>query len=449
MTVYPALVAVREDGYVPGPWTVQPGLAERGAASCDVNNRVLQIPDENTPQARVIRAHELFHARVSPTVDVMLAARELGISADALAAAEETRVNYLVGVAGFDIEALTDGSEKAGGRLAAENGAWADAVRALAAVHGTGASKPWFTGVRAARPEWVKPLRLIDKAIAKLLTRYAVEVVASTRIDDRVSAVLPEGFRETTIPIAQLIERYSDAAVPSAPEELRAFRRSLEPGARRPPTGQFARLVWLDQPEFARVDHRGSVRRPRPTTMGTSMRYPNRWLTDPQKRVMARKVRQPGGIVLIDQSGSMDIEPGVVREFARRNPRATLVGYSHLPGNHDGVANAWILASQGRVASREIGGNVGNGVDGPILEWAIAQREGNEPIVWVCDGQVTDSNDHPNQQLTEDCAQLVRTHRIRMVRCLEDVGSALLAPRPMRRTECGQFGRVGRVLAAS
>ena len=36
------------------------------------------------------------------------------------------------------------------------------------------------------------------------------------------------------------------------------------------------------------------------------------------------------------------------------------------------------------------------------------QRRVDEPLVWVTDGQVTDSHDHPDESLTADCAELVR-----------------------------------------
>jgi hypothetical protein len=65
----------------------------------------------------------------------------------------------------------------------------------------------------------------------------------------------------------------------------------------------------------------------------------------------------------------------------------------------------------GRTASLLPGGNVGNGVDGPVLRWAHRTRRSGERIVWVTDGQVTDSNDHPNPRLSRECAELVRRHQ--------------------------------------
>jgi hypothetical protein len=98
------------------------------------------------------------------------------------------------------------------------------------------------------------------------------------------------------------------------------------------------------------------------------------------------------------------------------------------------------------VASSLPTGNVGNGVDGPVLEWALARRRGNEPVVWVTDGQITDSHDHPDGQLTEECARLVRVSRVRLVRNLEQAAGALRRSEPTKRSSWPEFGRLGRVL---
>lgn len=174
------------------------------------------------------------------------------------------------------------------------------------------------------------------------------------------------------------------------------------------------------------------------------MRHPSRLLTDPQRRAFTQRVSRHGGVVIIDQSGSMDIEPGQLAALLARAPNALVVGYSHRPGDLGATANAWILARRGVVASTCPSGNVGNGVDGPVLRWAIDQRTGREPIVWVTDGQVTDSHDHPDDQLTGECADLVLRHRIRLVRELSDVGRQLGRTNPSSERLSLGFGRVGR-----
>ena len=153
--------------------------------------------------------------------------------------------------------------------------------------------------------------------------------------------------------------------------------------------------------------------------------------------------------MVLDLSGSMDVAPDELRELLRVAPAALVVGYSHRPGDTGVTPNAWILARRGRVVSSHPSGNVGNGVDGPVLRWAQGQRLGLEPLVWVTDGQVTDSHDHPDDALTSECAMLVRRHRIRLAK---DVGEARTLLRSNRATPSSrwpEFGRVGRELRES
>src|ERR1019366_7928190 len=99
--------------------------------------------------------------------------------------------------------------------------------------------------------------------------------------------------------------------------------------------------------------------------------------------------------------------------------------YSHRPGDLGATPNVWVLAERGRVATHCPSGNVGNGVDGPVLRWALSQRRAQESVIWVTDGQVTDSHDHPDDALSEECAHLVLDHHVRMVRELIDVAGAI------------------------
>jgi hypothetical protein len=179
------------------------------------------------------------------------------------------------------------------------------------------------------------------------------------------------------------------------------------------------------------------------------LRYPGRLLTDAHRRAFTQNVPHHGGVVVIDLSGSMDLSPDDLHDVLRCAPSALVVGYSHRPGDVGSTPNAWLLAERGSVATRCPTGNVGNGVDGPILEWALQHRQGNEPVVWVTDGQVTDSHDHPDEALTDLCASLVRRHRIRLARNLMDATMALRLNAPMSPTRLSSFGRVGRRLSES
>ena len=440
--MHPELVTGRDDGFLDAPWTVTPGSTRRGEASCNLTERILEVPLGADPTSRVVRAHELMHARVSPHVlehYVGLA----GVSPRALECAEELRINTLIARLGFDVTLLHDGSEKNGARRVAEIGDWSEAICFLMAVIGTGGEREYLAGIRQVAPTWMSGLRAVRKRALALMNAHASSTLAATRLNDEQ---LPGGYADVTVVLARLLTQSGDARPPTTPEELRSFRRSLEPGGRRPPTGRFAPLRFDETLMMSRRPRGAGRRRARASTTGSSMRYPSRLLTDERKRAFARRSTCHGGVVIIDQSGSMDLDDESLAGLLRRAPDALVVGYSHRPGDRGMTPNVWVLADRGSVATVIPSGNIGNGVDGAVLEWVLRRRRNAEPIVWVTDGQVTDSHDHPDERLTGHCARLVLRHRIRLVKDLAGAGVALGNGRTTARSQWSHFGRVGRKL---
>jgi hypothetical protein len=414
----------------------------RGAASCNLSERVLEVPLGPGSLARVVRAHELMHARVSPHLHHLVKALD-DVTPRALECAEEFRVNALLARLHFDVTLLKDGTEKIGGRRLAEAREWGETLCFFVAVLGTGAEKEYLAGIRQGQPSWMGALRAFRKRVLSLVDELSTASLGATRLNEDD---LPSGYATSTLVIASLLTQSMRARVPSTPEELRAFRRSLDTGGRRPPTGRFAELVFdtsLDPDNRPRVS---SIRRPHASTTGTVLRYPGRLVTDQHRRAFSRPIRRHGGVVVIDQSGSMDLEPNALVGLLRSAPEALVVGYSHRPGDLGATPNVWLLCDRGKVVTKFPSGNVGNGVDGPVLRWALSQRRDNEPIVWITDGQVTDSHDHPDRTLSYDCAMLVRHHAIQLVRDVDEARKALRSLGPTRSARWARFGRVGLVL---
>jgi hypothetical protein len=364
------------------------------------------------------------------------------VSSRALECAEELRVNVLLDRLGFDVSQLCDGTEKLGARRLASEGSWSEAVCFMLAVLGTGAEREFFAGIRAVNPSWLKALRAIRTRVLAILDQSTASI-GSTKLNDDGA---PEGYANSTLVIARMVTGALTARVPTTTEEMRAFRRSLEAGGRRPPTGVFAPLVM--DVALARVgrERRARERRARPATSGTTLRYPGRLLTDERRRAFSRPVARRGGIVIVDQSGSMDLDSESLHALVRSAPHALVIGYSHRPGDRGLTPNCWVLCDRSTVATSYPSGNVGNGVDGPVLHWALSRRQAREPVIWVSDGQVTDSNDHPNEGLTTICADIVRTHRIRLARDLVEATQLLRTNRALSRPRLSEFGRVGRKL---
>ena len=111
--VFPELLAGREDDVVAGAWTVREGTSMRGAASCNLADRVLEVPlGDGARVDRVVRAHELMHARVSPHARPPRRALD-EVSPRALECAEELRVNSLLARLDFDTRCcVMDGEER-------------------------------------------------------------------------------------------------------------------------------------------------------------------------------------------------------------------------------------------------------------------------------------------------------------------------------------------------
>jgi hypothetical protein len=442
--IFPELLSRRDDDNVSGAWNVRECSTMRGEASCDLSEQVLEVPLESSELARVIRAHELMHAQVSPHSWHLRKALD-EVSPRALECAEELRVNTLLHRLGFDVSLLKDGTEKPGGRRVAEAGAWSEGICFLVAVAGTGAERDYLAGIRGGRPEWLPAMRAIRKRALAVMNQ-STRALASTRMNE---AGLPSGYATSTLVLAQTLTQTMEARVPTSPEELRGFRRSLEPGGRRPPTGRFAPLVFDTTFDREILATRGSIRRHRAVTSGRTLRFPSRLLTDDHRRAFSERVARRGGVVVVDQSGSMDLDEEALRSLLRRAPHALVVGYSHRPGDRGSTPNAWVLCNRGKTSRSWPKGHVGNGVDGSVLRWALEQRRVNEPVVWVTDGQVTDSHDHPAENLTKECVELVRGHRIRLARDLREAIFVLQMDRPTPSSTLVRFGRVGRQLSES
>src|SRR5580698_790951 len=188
--VHPELVTGREDGFANAPWTIKPGSTRRGEASCNLTERILEVPLGRDDTSRVVRAHELMHARVSPhRIEHFGALDEM--SPRALECAEELRINTLIARLDFDVALLRDGSEKNGARRIAEGDDWSEALCFLMAVVGTGGEKDFLSGIRSVRPTWLPGLRAVRKRALGVMAAHSSAALGATRLNEEH---LPSGY---------------------------------------------------------------------------------------------------------------------------------------------------------------------------------------------------------------------------------------------------------------
>jgi hypothetical protein len=426
-----------------GAWTIEEGQPVRGDAWTALLERRMRIPTGNDPASRAVRGHEMVHAKVSPTM--LYTDGRYGATTESIIVAEEYRVNYLLEKAGFDIDELCDGSEHRSGEVAVQNQDWNGAIRFLTAISGTKAATAYIRGVNKHNPTMAESLKAFQKELKKAFrnaTRgYRTTDIASTAVLDAYwneqSFTYPRGFK-TTIALAQFIDKFiipddtdeEQAEIP-APEQIKPTEGKH---------GRFAALNLLPLPMPRRVD--GKIGRKRiATNIGYNPRRIDRMLTDPEKRVFDRRTKGKGGVVLIDQSGSMSFNENDLNEIVAAAPGCVVIGYSHRQGTTE--PNTWVIADRGKLAEKIPHGGRGNGVDGPAIRFAAKHVRTGEPFIWVCDGVVTDGDeDITYTNLTEEAAALVVKHRIHMV---EDVTQAVTALSKASRGERLTMQAVGRI----
>lgn len=356
-------------------WTVRDSAALTGGT--DLRKCDMFAPQASTPMARLIRNHELIHAKITPRVDPVAAAKKHETTVDALQWSEDYRVHLLQRRAGLvDPEAL-DGEEIA------------------AIVKNVAHSRRMAAGAIMA----LYPLRDQRNRLASAL----VEIGGWTPVD--VAAVLDaisdmadtiyrpyrgrrektrrtaQGFAKLSAPLARAfdLEFPADEAPSSA---TRPEKRKVDAirGA-----GKWGRLLDVRRLKMPRaVKPRRPIGR-RFNDCGVIPTAVHRLPVD--GAIFSTRRRAKGGTILCDMSGSMGYCDDDVDRILRDAPAATIAFYAGGYGRgHKPIGRISIAADRGRAAEIDDvrasmpGGD--NLIDGPALRWLAKQPA---PRYWISD----------------------------------------------------------------
>lgn len=431
-----------------GGWGSNSAPLSRGASSVDFSHREITVPAGDSPAEIAVRTHELLHARISPVSVPPQLLSQFGLTSSAVRLAEELRVNTLGSFlhektrGDVSTRAMKDGSEKGIADDAVENSRWQAALSIFLNTYQTDEFKNVKRRLRR-KEEWREPLSIVEKDLKKRLHSHRVGRLIDntmptnyTWVDARdrseSSALLGYGFINLTLPLAQQIDDWLEhpptPPQPKGDEAPRKGRRPISDGH-----GTKWEELRFGMTSLTETTTTFIGKRKRPAMMGKYPSRPDRLLTDPERRIFRETVRGEGGIVVFDCSGSMSVTHKDLRAVTKKFAGATVVAYTQR-GDHE--ANAWVLARNQRMVSEhefaDIDLNHGNGVDGPILRWAIRQKKTPKDfIVWVSDGYVTGAGDYSTEALVGECAELCVKHKIIGV---EDAKEALELLEDMKRT---------------
>ena len=445
-----------------GRWTIDPCNARRGEPRTSIIERKMLVPVDETEFSRCTRAHEMMHAKVSPANHLEEWAQRGIASQESMVAVEELRVNFLCQQVGFDMKKhFTDGSETADGERIAITGDWKNAVLAAIMTAGTASNKALLNGIRRHNRMWGNGLADISKRAVKEMkkaSKYAN--FASTAVDQN-SGLYPAGFIHT-----ERIAEWVDRLASISPEELfgqeQAEGEETEEntaegekqttstsktkashsnrGRGRPKEGEGKRLSGITPSLSSRaiptwtelnighlpmpIQTKGNIGKKRTSSnIGRSPRRMHRLLSDPSMRIFDKVSRGAGGVVIIDNSGSMSLSHKQVQRIVEHSPGALVASYSEL-GTDD--PNMYILANKGRMVNSIPKQGAGNGVDFPAIEWAVKNKQrSNSPVVWVTDGGVCGKNAGYNDILAMQCINFCRKHNIIIVPHVEEAIAVL------------------------
>jgi len=459
----PELIGRRDTGG--GAWTVDHCEARRGDPRTDLINRVMNAPSNDDELARVIRAHELMHSKISPANEWPKWIERKVATSRSLKAVEELRVNYLCQKAGFAMnEFLADGSEMADGERIGLLKDWPLAVTMTFATASSKANKAFLNGVRRHNRVWGDALLDISKRAIKEMKKADKHGGLASTDEDSKSKLAPLGFTHTER-LAEWLDRLIDADPKDIEKEYGDKReekkqKKAEKDAKSSSTtdasesegvhsnkhgdddgdetkGRMSgtpitnitpsspndkainwtelRVKRLPMPKLTK----GNIGKKRvASNVGLRPRRMHRIVTDPEMRIFDRVTRGRGGVVIIDASGSMNFTHEQIRNIVENAPGALVALYTDRAGSG---TNMFIVADKGRMVSELPETGFGNGVDFPALVWGVKHRQRhNSPMIWVTDGGVCAGNSGFSNISAMQCLTYCKKNRIAIVPYIED-----------------------------
>jgi hypothetical protein len=430
----------RPELIVPADWRV----VESGAASVDLEGKVLFVPLDPSRDALSTRLHEYSHCRFSKG-SASTAAKRAKVPLKVIQSVEDARVNLAY--------QMTCQQDRAGAGLPVLY--WSDDLVAAAAKTCRTMADRVLLGIsllgsnsdtsflNAEEANHVDCIATQFRRAMRVRGYYRRQRCATVRARNKIAQDVAKRLGFTTPPEekkrrdaeSESTKGLRREAVMRAMHDGCVTADELEKSLRRK-SGHYGSgdvrygdMVVITAPMPDRVSGRFTGKRWRASDEGAEIEYPERRPLD--GRCFRMKAKGSGATILIDVSGSMSLYGSDVRAILEAAPGSVVAMYSgHCAASrrHDHETPDGQLSVVGRCkraasedwldeTMRIVGG--GNIVDGPALRWLGRQRG---PRIWVSDGQVTGLGDLQSAAIFSEAADIVGASGIIRIR---DVAGAL------------------------
>jgi hypothetical protein len=376
-------------------WTVAGSPGDLAGAT-DTKKANLFAPLSDTPTARLVRNHELGHARLTPRMSADALCKRHGVTMEAIQWSEDSRIGAFLDRADLvDRDAIT---ETEADMIAQVCGGSDRTIAGAFLVN-------WFQPYQRARLFNAFARRGVDSGVLdgieariECMIETQKERLSRGRGRRRRSGPSPfvkairtqAGFKSWTVPLAQAFDFEfppgTDGGNSRQPGDLEAARklRTIK-----------ARGAWYPLSDVHTLKTTRSIRPRRAparrwSDAGVIPSAVHRLPVD--GAIFASKRRVKGGTVLCDASGSMHYSDDDIERLILEAPGATIAFYAGSQGRK--LGRIVVAGSKGRAATvadvrRALPGG-DNLVDGPALRWLARQPA---PRFWISDegvGGVTD-----------------------------------------------------------
>lgn len=418
-------------------------LPKKGAA----RRATLIIPEGcEAPVERLVRMHEILHARFSPDIHDDLAPSKMGTAEFATAQiSEDIRIHHLGRKAGVMDDAEMYIPKEIIGVLAKRFTGDKRDEKSGALLYCAAQSYPFEASVGD-----LKNFANFERHTG---TRLRAQTRATLRLwNHQVSAALklkdPKAqYAALAKATASVIKKLNITKFPTPQgADMMALLRALKPSDMPSKVRVRADRPMEDAEDFSLGDceyhviraesqgwgkmstvlaplqrhFRASTKRQGAAAPDGSLpKHWGRWFAE--KTIWERKGPRLGGTLLLDISGSMSWATEETKELIETHPAMTIAAYS----GRNTSGRLTIIARHGRITGDDkwrIGHGGGNVVDGRALEWLAAQPG---PRVWFSDGGVTGHGDGAYEDLQRECARICRLGNIQRTISVEAVKAVL------------------------
>lgn len=365
----------------------------------------MRVPLGADEGERRVRLHEMAHVRWTPAT-ASPATLPSGVSWDTFNAVEDCRMHKRLREVGFgdsldapcfrdeDWEHWHESFQRDAAREPGQPPKWTplEVARMVAASEGVQEGEPFQEMLATYGWDWVTPL--------------VREILGRTVLTRRPS------FKQTIQAAVEIEALFGSMPTPSPEESYKRLHyRPKDPDY----DAVWGEMTITEMPLTVPMPRRMKIRKRRATDTGC---IPRNWHRLPiDQRVFTRTKGKPaGGTVLMDQSGSMDMNVDQVMQLMAMYPAVTIATYagSRISGE------LRIIARDGRRAIDELCLHPmdGNTVDGPALEW-LARQPG--PRIWISDGYVVGANNAQCKELLDECDDICTRASITRVEAMSEL----------------------------